>query len=84
MPQQTEVKVYTTEEAAKRLRMSTRTLLGGARSGRFPASKPAKRWLFTEEHIQQILDDARTAPVEPTGHDDEAPALTARQRRKAS
>lgn len=87
MPQPTQTAdqvIYTTEEAAKKLRMSVRTLLDGARSGRFPASKPAWKWLFTEADIQQILDATRRTPAAESDSPDNAPALTARQRRKAS
>lgn len=71
-------RVYTAEEAADLLHCSVRHLLGGVRDGKFPASKPGRKWVFTQADIDAILNASRKMPV-PT-----VKAGTARQRRRAS
>jgi len=71
---------YTAEEAAAVLHCSVRHLLDGVRDGRFPGSKPGRRWVFTQADIEAIIDASRRPAAIPA----KAKGMTARQKRRTA
>lgn len=50
------IKVYTPEEAAQILKLSTRTIREYLRTGKITGAKIGKEWRITEEQIRKFLD----------------------------
>lgn len=50
------IKVYTPEEAAQILKLSTRTIREYLRIGKITGAKIGKEWRITEEQIREFLD----------------------------
>lgn len=50
------IKVYTPEEAAQILKLSTRTIREYLRTGKITGAKIGKEWRITEEQIREFLD----------------------------
>jgi excisionase family DNA binding protein len=61
------MKTYSLQETAKLLHMHPETVRQLATSGRLPASKPGKRWVFLEDDILQYIRSRQTARATVTG-----------------
>jgi excisionase family DNA binding protein len=67
------MQVYLTDEAAKILKVTPRTVLKLARTGRLPGSKIGRHWRFTEQDLTRFLETSRPASPTPTSTTETTP-----------
>ena len=59
------MKTHTTAEAAEFFKCSERWLVEQIRAARFPASKVGRKWVMTEQDVQDALDICRNGASRP-------------------
>ena len=53
------MKVYSTEEVAKKLNIHTTTVLKLINEGELPAKKVARKWRVTENQLRKYLEESK-------------------------
>lgn len=63
------MELYTPEEIAQMLRLSTGTVWGYIRSGRLPASKLGRKYIISEDQLKRFLEKQEVKPGQDKDND---------------